>query len=580
MPLKGKSIVGGAAAGKVVASTVPLSFWGGVDPASGRVIDRYHPLHGRSLEGAILVLPGSRGSCTGSSVALQLLMNGKGPVGFVFGEDEQIVTLGVIIAGKMFGISVPVLRLGADEMQRLAGLDHAEIAGDTILGTSSSPAPGPDAGEGKELVPLELNAADRAMLAGEDGPAARFAMEVVVEMAALYGARKLVDVTRAHVDGCIYTGEASLRFARTLRDLGGRVRVPTTLNAISVDGRRWRALGIAPELGEPAWELAQAYLDMGARASFTCAPYLLDGPPRLGEQIVWAESNAVAYANSVLGARTLKYPDYLDICVALTGRAPLAGCHLDVGRMPALAIRIAPVAGPDDAFFPLLGHHVGEVAGERIPLVLGLEKVAADADDLKAFAAAFATTSGAPMFHIAGLTPEARAGGAALAGAEALPVHDVSADDLRASWRGINGEAADNRIDLVSLGNPHFSLSELRRLAALCEGRQRRPDVALVVTCGRDVHARAQAEGIIVALERFGAQILNDTCWCMITEPIIPAGARVLLTNSAKYAHYGPGISGRRVFLGSLAHCVEAACEGRFPASLPDWLRDGAPATP
>ncbi|QIB36329.1 aconitase X [Ancylobacter pratisalsi] len=570
------SIVGGDAAGEVIASSVPLSFWGGVDPETGRVIDRYHPLHGRSLEGAILVVPGSRGSCTGSSVALQLLMNGKGPAGFVFSDDEEIITLGVIIAGKMFGRSVPVLRLGAGDMERLAGLPHAEIAGDTVL-TTPSPTRSPRAAA-RPGHALELNAADRAMLAGANGRGAQFAMEVVVEMAALYGARTLIDVTRAHIDGCIYTGDASLRFAQTLRDLGGTVRVPTTLNAISVDGQRWRAQGIAPDFGEPAWKLAQAYVDMGARPSFTCAPYLLDAPPRLGEQIVWAESNAVAYANSVLGARTMKYPDYLDICIALTGRAPLAGCHLDAGRLPSLAIRVAPVADPDDAFFPLLGHHVGELAADRIPLILGLEDAVVSEDDLKSFAAAFATTSGAPMFHIAGITPEARAGGPALAGAAMLPEIAVPLSDLRATWHQLNGEAPENRIDLVSLGNPHFSFNELKQLAALCEGRQRHRDVALIVTCGRDVHARAQAEGIIDALERFGVQILNDICWCMITEPIIPLEARAILTSSGKYAHYGPGISGRRVFLGSLAHCVEAACEGTFCAAEPAWLMERVPA--
>src|SRR5690606_15440457 len=116
----------------------------------------------------------------------------------------------------------------------------------------------------------------------------------------------LLDITQAHIDGCIYTGPASLRFARQLADWGGRVKVPTTLNSISVDQRRWRQLGVDVAFGEPASQLADAYVEMGARASFTCAPYLLDSAPRLGEQIVWAESNAVVYANSVLGARTLK----------------------------------------------------------------------------------------------------------------------------------------------------------------------------------------------------------------------------------------------------------------------------------
>src|SRR5262249_11488158 len=146
-------------------------------------------------------------------------------------------------------------------------------------------------------------------------------------------------------DGCIYTGPASLRFARRLCDWGGQVKVPTSLNSISVDQRRWKKLGIDPAAGQPASDLADAYVELGARPTFTCAPYLLDTAPAFGEQIVWAESNAVIYANSVLGARTMKYPDYLDICIALTGRAPLTGCHVDADRHATMQIDLPPL-GP------------------------------------------------------------------------------------------------------------------------------------------------------------------------------------------------------------------------------------------
>ena len=160
-------------------------------------------------------------------------------------------------------------------------------------------------------------------------------MQLVLRMAELQGASELLDVTQAHIDGCIYTGPASLRFAEQLVAWGARVRVQTTLNSISVDQRRWRALGIDAAFGEPASALGDAYMAMGAQLSFTCAPYLLDSAPARGEQIVWAESNAVVYANSVLAARTLKYPDYLDICCLLyTSPSPR---DLSTSRMPSSA---------------------------------------------------------------------------------------------------------------------------------------------------------------------------------------------------------------------------------------------------
>jgi cis-L-3-hydroxyproline dehydratase len=390
------------------------------------------------------------------------------------------------------------------------------------------------------------------------------------------GAEELIDITRAHIDGCIYTGPGGLAFAEKLKDLGGRVKVPTTLNAISVDQRGWRAQGIPPAFGEPASRLADAYVAMGAQPTFTCAPYLLDDRPERDEQIVWAESNAVVFANSVLGARTMKYPDYLDICVALTGRAPKAGCHLDSERLPGLRIRLSALEQVDDSLYPLLGYLIGTLAPDTIPVVEGLADHAPDQDDLKAFGAAFATTSAAPMFHIAGVTPEAisHGGYANLT----LPMITISAEQLRQAWVELNG-APTGSVELVSLGNPHFSVAEIAKLAALCRNRTKHPDVALIVTCGRHVLEKARAAGDVTLLEAFGVSFVTDTCWCMITEPLITPATKVIMTNSGKYAHYGPGLSGRTMRFGSLAACVDAAALGHDLDVLPAWLPISGNAT-
>jgi predicted aconitase len=348
--------------------------------------------------------------------------------------------------------------------------------------------------------------------------------------------------------------------------------VPTTLNSISVDHRRWRVQGIDPAFGEPASQLGDAYVDMGAQPTFTCAPYLLDSAPGKGEQIVWAESNAVVYANSVLGARTMKYPDFLDICIALTGRAPMAGCHIESGRRAALQINVPKLKDFDDAFYPLLGYHVGLVAANRIPVLTGLEQAAPSQDDLKAFGAAFATTSSAPMFHILGVTPEAVTLNDATGGI-CVPTVEISSEDLLQSWCELDS-APDRSVDLVSLGNPHFSFSECEKLAALCRGRTKHKDVSVVVTSGRATHDKVREGGVLSELERFGVQFVTDTCWCMITEPVVPPTAETIMTNSGKYAHYGPGLTGRGFHFGSLAACVEAACTGVTSGGSPPWLRD------
>ena len=574
--LAGRSLVDGAAFGPLLHADVGLSFWGGVDPCSGEVIDRHHPLSGQCLAGRVLAIPSGRGSCTGSSVLMELISNGHAPAALVLAQADEILTLGVLVAQTLFGRSLPVLCIGEEAFAALNGKGFARVDGthlhlfDKQPHDAWTPRPG-DVQHDNHSV--RLTAHDRALLAGEFGKAAQIAMQIVLRMAQLQGAEELIDITQAHIDGCIYTGPASLRFARQLVEWGAKVRVPTTLNSISVDQRRWRELGIDPALGEPASALGDAYMAMGAQLSFTCAPYLLDSAPKAGEQIVWAESNAVVYANSVLGARTLKYPDYLDICIALTGRAPLTGCHLDARRKARLHVELPPLANLDDAFYPLLGYHIGALAGSRIPLISGLEQYHPDLDDLKAFGAAFATTSSAPLFHIAGVTPEALDPAQVLDGP--LPVTRITLPDLLLSWQELNS-ARDPSVDVVSLGNPHFSLSEFARLARLCQGRHCHPHVVLAITCGRAVLEQARAAGHIAMIEAFGATLVCDTCWCMLGEPVIPPAARNLMTNSGKYAHYAPGLVGRKVHFASLAECVDAACSATASGRLPQWLQTAA----
>ena len=575
--LEGRSLVDGHASAPLLYADVGLSFWGGVDPFSGEVIDRHHPLSGECLAGRVLAIPSGRGSCTGSSVLMELISNGHAPAALVLAEADEILTLGVLVARTLFQRSLPVLCIGREAFGQLRGNAFARVDGTHLSLYDSAPddtaPPHNDTPAAEAHASIELTEHDRALLAGSYGKAAQVAMQIVLRMAQIQGATQLVDITQAHIDGCIYTGPASLRFAQQLVAWGAKVRVPTTLNSISVDQRRWRELGIDPALGVPASALGDAYMAMGAQLSFTCAPYLLDSAPKAGEQIVWAESNAVVYANSVLGARTLKYPDYLDICIALTGRAPLIGCHLEDQRKARLQIELPTLGNLDDAFYPLLGYHIGALAGSRIPLILGLKQQHPDLDNLKAFGAAFATTSAAPLFHIAGVTPEALDPAQVTDGP--LPVIKVSLEDLLLSWHELNS-ARDPQVDVVSLGNPHFSLSEFAHLARLCQGRKRHPDVVLAITCGRAVLEQARAAGHVGVLEAFGAVIVSDTCWCMLGELVIPPAARNLMTNSGKYAHYAPGLVGRKVHFASLAECVDAACSATASGRLPPWLQPAA----
>lgn len=557
-------LVPGEAEGEVVCCAEGLSFWGGVDPASGVIIDAHHPNRGMALAGRVVLMPGSRGSCSGSGVLLQLARSGKAPAALVFCGQEDILSLGALIAWRLFGAPVVVLRVSASIYRDLARAPRARIAADSLQFND-------------RIVPLSridpaalnLNQRDRQMLGGGDGPASQLAMEVLCLMAAAQGATELVDVSRAHIDGCILAHDANLDFAEAMQAMGARTCIPTTMNAISVDRDNWQTQGVPRDFGNRASRLADAYVAMGALPTFTCAPYLLEDVPAAEEAIGWSESNAVVYANSVLAAQTVKHPDYLDLFIAMTGRAPLTGVYLEEHRRPACEIDVQLPQSFDESLWPMLGWLAGAKSPNAIPLLTGLEAAQPTDDDLKALCAAFATTSSAPMLHLRGHTPEAE-----LPPLRDAPRSEIGIADLVQVWSDFN--TAAEQVDLVAIGSPHASLGECRRFAELLRGQQCHRQTRALVTVGRRVYAAAQAEGIITALLRSGVTVIPDLCWCSITEPLFPADTKVMLTNSGKYAHYATGLTGCDVRFGSLANCAEAAVAGGLPRRLPAWL---APAS-
>ncbi|MFD1793869.1 aconitase X [Ochrobactrum teleogrylli] len=557
MTATARSILPGTAEGPILATTEPLSFWGGIDPASGKIIDVHHPLQGQSIRGAALMMPSTRGSCTGSGVLLDLALNGMAPAALIFSQTEDVVTLGALIADKMFDHPLPVLRLPPEDWERLRKEPEVKITPTKLT------APGFTLPlVGSKETRLELSAADQAMMTGADGDATKLAMEIICAMAENQGAKRLIDVAQAHIDGCIYASSANLIFAEKMADMGARVRVPTTMNAISVDREHWQAQGVPASFGWPAARLADAYVRMGCQNTFTCSPYLLDTAPEKGEMIAWAESNAVIYANTVLGARTAKLPDFLDLCIAMTGRAPLSGVYLDQHRFAQRIIHVDIPEGFDDAFWPLIGYLAGKVSPDRIPLLKGFKDAQPTPENLKAMCAAFGTTSAAPMLHVEGVTPEAHFV------SPSADTASITSHDMADGWKSLND--GPDAVDLVAIGSPHASLEECRAFAnALRGGKAVR---TTIITAGRQVIAAAREDGTLQRLEAAGVQVIPDLCWCSISEPVFPVAAKALMTNSGKYAHYGPGLSGRAVRFGSLASCAEAAKTGHVARGLPTWL--------
>jgi len=417
---------------------------------------------------------------------------------------------------------------------------------------------------------LNLSDRDRAMVDGEGGPAQALAMSILVRMADVYGATELMDISQAHVDSTIYLGDATLEFAERLASLGAKVAVPTSLNVSGVDECGWKDWAVKPEWAAKAARQMLAYERMGAVPMWTCAPYQTHMRPVFGQQIAWGESNAISFANSVIGARTERYPDLLDICCAITGRVPAVGLNLTENRGGQLLLRLTGVPAAlqqDDQFFAVLGHLVGKLAGENIPVIDGIVVSPAE-DQLKAFAAAAASSGRVALFHMVGVTPEAPTLDAAFHGRSPEQTIEITVADLRAARRELT--TADGReLDMVILGSPHFSLAEFSLLAPLVTGQRAHPRVKFLITSSRLMKERAHETGVLEPILSFGAQITLDTC--ILASPMLPPEIRTLMTNSAKYAYYAPSLLNTRVTFGSLADCVRSAIDGRVVRDETLW---------
>jgi predicted aconitase len=408
---------------------------------------------------------------------------------------------------------------------------------------------------------LALSSLDEALLAGERGPAAAFAMRLLCRFAVALDAPYLIDCTRAHVDGCLYHGQVSLDFVEGLVSAGGRVGVPTTLNVGSVDlihPELFRGDAAAARAGE---RLMRAHEALGCVPTFTCAPYQSMFRPRFGEQIAWAESNAIVFANSVIGARTNRYGDFIDLACAMTGRVPCYGLHRTENRRARVVIELEALPAewqePGVACVAA-GLVAGQESGALVPVIVGLPETAGE-DDLKALGAVAASSGSVAMFHAVGLTPEAATIEDALQGGAPERVVRLGADELRSRLTELSTVSAGTRLSAVALGTPHFSLAEFAALMPLLQ--EGRPTVDVYVNTSRGVLAQLEASGWAQRLDEAGVTLVVDTCTYVTS--IIRDLSGAVMTNSGKWAHYAPTNIGVEVAFGSLAECVASARAGK-----------------
>ncbi|MEZ4586417.1 MAG: aconitase X catalytic domain-containing protein [Gemmatimonadales bacterium] len=415
---------------------------------------------------------------------------------------------------------------------------------------------------------LELTPEERHLAADPARPDLALALRLLAEMAELLGARRLIPIASAHIDGALYHGDGGVEFAERLSLGGGAVAVPTTLNVGILDPFHPHRGRLDPHRREMGRRMVAAYEAMGCRPTWTCAPYQAGHRPAAGTDVAWGESNAVVFCNSVLGARTNRYGDFLDICCALTGRAPETGLHLPERRRATVAVeldRLDPGLLRTEILYPVLGAWLGRAVGGDVAAIVGLPEDSSE-DRLKALGAAAAATGEVGLFHVVGVTPEAPSLAAAGGGEPPARTVRPTGADLRAEADRMTTARGD-ALGAVALGSPHFSLDEFAALESALGGRSTR--IPIYACTGRHVHRELVARGRLDELERLGVRVVVDTC--VVVSPILPEPDGALMTNSGKFAHYGPAQTGYDTVFGSLEDCVRSALEGRVVRDEALW---------
>lgn len=406
---------------------------------------------------------------------------------------------------------------------------------------------------------MRLTDEERAMLEGARGEGVRKAMEIVVALGTIYGARDLVPVSHVQVSGVSYKnlGEAGLEFLREWAAQGARACVPTTLNPAGMDLLRWQELGFPAEFATQQQAVLDTFTAMGIETTCTCTPYLVGYAPRQGDHIAWGESSAIVYANSVLGARTNREGGPGALAAAIVGRTARYGLHLDEKRVPQFLTSVrCPIREASD--WGALGYIVGKRVANGVPYLRGLNPAACDVTALKALGAAMAASGAVALYHIQDVTPEAASFKSRISN-----LKEIVIESLGEGYAGLNS-ATVNSIDLVWIGCPHASLEEIEWIADRLVGKRVR--TALWITTAHQVRDEAEQCGLLARVEASSGRIVSDTC--LVVAPVEALGFRSMATNSGKGAFYGHSHAHVATHFGSLDQCLEAALSGEWKADL------------
>jgi len=384
---------------------------------------------------------------------------------------------------------------------------------------------------------VNLTKEQQKMHDGEMGEAARQSMEILAAMGKIYGAEKMIGISSAQVSGVSYKtiGDAGLEYLQDLVEKGAKTTVPTFLNPAGMDTSQWEEMRIPKDFAEKQIEILDAYSKMGIMKTCTCAPYFIGIRPKQGEHVAWAESSAVAFANSVLGARTNREGGPSALAAAICGVTPEYGLHLDKNRTANIIVDVECEL-KTTADFGALGSAVGRLAKNKYPAFRGIKS--ATEEQLKVLGASMAATGSVPIFFVENITPEYKVA----EDAERMPFTDHQLEESRAALD------SNEKPQLVTIGCPHASLEEIREVAAMVKAKK--PTCEFWVCTSRKLKEEAERLGYAKTIQEAGGRVVADTC--MVVCPLERMGYTVTGTNSGKAAKYLPSLCKQRVAFGKL----------------------------
>ena len=395
---------------------------------------------------------------------------------------------------------------------------------------------------------MNLTTEEQDMLEGKYGKSTKKSMEILTTLGEIFDAENLVAVNGVQIAGVSYDnlGEAGLEFLSEMAE-DGKVRVLTTLNPAGMDRENWEALGIDKEFAKNQNRVIDAFAKMGIITTCSCTPYLIGNAPHYGQHLAWAESSAVCYANSVIGARTNREGGPSALAAAVTGKTPRYGYHLDENRHGEVLIEVNnQIKGTDQ--FGVLGKIIGDKLvelGKKIPYITGISS--ATVEELKSFCASVATYGGTALFHMESITPEY----------DRYPKPErisfkITQDDLNKTRSELIDE--DIEIDFVSIGCPHASIHEIAEIANMLKGKKVTKE--FWITTARPTKRIADEAGYSKIIENAGAKFAADTC-CVVAP--IKGRFKGIMVDSAKACYYGRAKNKFKVKIGSIEQCIEEA---------------------